>query len=124
MLNDKELKVFIPTKHPDKAKAFYGAILGLILLSEDDYAVEFDANGTRLRVIIVEELKPHPFTVLGWNVPDIDATIKQLNSRGITCEQFGFMEQDPLGIWIAPDGSKVCWFKDPDGNVLSLTQII
>jgi predicted enzyme related to lactoylglutathione lyase len=122
MLADKELKAFIPTLKPDKAKSFYKDILGLQLLSEDNYGFEFKANGTLLRVIIVEELKPQSFTVLGWNVSDIASTIKSLNIKGIVCEKYDFLDQDNLGIWISPAGSNVAWFKDPDGNELSLTQ--
>jgi predicted enzyme related to lactoylglutathione lyase len=122
MLTDKELKAFVPTVKPDKAKTFYKDILGLKLLSEDNYALEFNANGVLLRVTIVPELKPQGFTVLGWNVPDISSEIKSLNKEGIVCEKYSFLDQDDLGIWAAPGGSKVAWFKDPDGNILSLTE--
>ncbi|HTB26782.1 MAG TPA: VOC family protein [Puia sp.] len=122
MLTDKELKAFVPTVKPDKAKTFYKDILGLQLLSEDNYALEFNANGILLRVTIVPELKPQGFTVLGWNVPDISSEIKSLNKKGIVCERYSFLDQDGLGIWTAPGGSKVAWFKDPDGNILSLTE--
>ena len=122
MLSNKELKAFVPTVKPAEAKTFYRDILGLKLLSEDNYALEFDANGTLLRVIIVPELKPHAFTVLGWNVEDISSTIKSLNRKEIFCENYEFLQQDSLGIWTSPNGSKVAWFKDPDGNILSLTE--
>jgi catechol 2,3-dioxygenase-like lactoylglutathione lyase family enzyme len=122
MLADKKLKAFVPTVVPDKARTFYKDILGLELLSEDNYALEFESNGILLRVIIVPELKPQEFTVLGWNVPDIRSTIKSLNLKGIFCEKYKFLEQDNLGVWESPGGSKVAWFKDPDGNVLSLTE--
>ncbi|MGI8952124.1 MAG: VOC family protein [Chitinophagaceae bacterium] len=84
--------------------------------------MEFEANGTLLRVITVQEFKPQIFTVLGWNVNDIFSTIKLLNDKGIVCEKYGFFEQDELGIWTTPNGAKVAWFKDPDGNTLSLTE--
>ena len=122
MLADKKLKAFIPTLKPGKAKSFYKDTLGLQFLSEDNYGMEFDANGTLLRVITVQELNPQLFTVLGWNVPDIAYIIKELNKKGIVCEKYGFPDQDNLGIWISPGGSKVAWFKDPDGNVLSLSE--
>ena len=122
MLTDKKLKAFVPIVKPNEAKLFYKDILGLKLLSEDQFALEFDANGTLLRVTIVQELKPHPFTILGWNVDDIVSVIKQLNSKNIYCERYEFLEQDNLGIWLTPNGSKVAWFKDPDGNILSLTE--
>jgi len=122
MLADKKLKAFVPTVNPEKARSFYKDILGLKLLSEDNYALEFDANGTLLRVTIVQEFKPFPFTVLGWNVDNITKSIKLLNDKGIKCEKFEFLDQDNLGVWTAPGGSKVAWFKDPDGNLLSLTE--
>jgi len=122
MLTYKKLKAFVPTVKPNEAKSFYKDILGLKLLSEDNFALEFDANGTLLRVTIVQDFKPHPFTILGWNVDDIDAVIKQLNDKNIYCERYDFFEQDKFGIWTSPNGSKVAWFKDPDGNVLSLTE--
>jgi catechol 2,3-dioxygenase-like lactoylglutathione lyase family enzyme len=122
MFSDKELKAFIPTIKPVKAKSFYKDVLGLKLISEDKYALEFDANGTRLRVTKVREFKPHPFTVLGWDVDNIISTIKSLNKKRIFCEKYDFLEQDELGIWTAPGGTKIAWFKDPDGNILSLSE--
>lgn len=122
MLANKKLKAFIPTVKPGEAKSFYEDILGLKLLSEDNYALEFDANGTLLRVTIVEDFKPHPFTILGWNIDNIVSVIKQLNDKNVFCERYDFLEQDSFGVWTSPNGSKVAWFKDPDGNVLSLTE--
>jgi catechol 2,3-dioxygenase-like lactoylglutathione lyase family enzyme len=122
MLADKKLKAFVPTTNADSARAFYRDILGLTLLSDDEYALEFDANGTLLRVTIVPSLTPQGFTILGWNVPDIYTTIQLLNKKGIECNQFDFLEQDDSGVWKSPGGSKVAWFKDPDGNLLSLTE--
>lgn len=122
MLEDKKLRAFIPTVKPEEAKSFYRDVLGLKLLSEDEYAFEFDANGVLLRVTMVPSLKPHEFTVLGWNVPDISSLIQLMNDKGIFCEKYAFLKQDDLGIWQAPGGTKVAWFKDPDGNLLSLTE--
>jgi predicted enzyme related to lactoylglutathione lyase len=81
-----------------------------------------DAHGTMLRVTTVHELALAKYTVLGWEVSDIVAVAKDLESAGVKLEQYGFKEQDERGIWTAPDGTRVAWFKDPDGNVLSLTQ--
>ena len=122
MLANKKLKAFIPTTDPAKAKQFYQEVLGLKLLSEDNFALEFDANGTLLRVTTVRELTPHPFTVLGWKVTGISSVISDLNKKGVVFERYDFMQQDDLGIWTAPGGTKVAWFKDPDGNLLSLDE--
>ena len=122
MLALKDLKAFDPTVMPDKAKSFYRDILGLKFLSQDNFAIEFDSNETSLRVISVQEFNPQPFTVLGWNVEDISTTIKLLNEKGVFCKKYNFLDQDDQGVWTAPGGSKVAWFKDPDGNILSLTE--
>ena len=122
MLAEKKPKAFVPTVKPKEAKSFYQDILGLKLLSEDNFALEFDLNGTLLRVTTVQNLTPQPFTILGWNVDDIVSLISQLNDKNIFCERFDFFEQDDFGIWTSPNGSKVAWFKDPDGNILSLTE--
>ncbi len=123
MFSDKELKAFIPTINPEKAKSFYKDILGLKLISEDNYALEFNAKGIRLRVTIVREFRPHPFTVLGWDVDNIVSIIDSLNKKKIFCEKYDFIKQDELGIWTAPGGTKVAWFKDPDGNILSVSEL-
>jgi catechol 2,3-dioxygenase-like lactoylglutathione lyase family enzyme len=122
MLADKKLKAFIPTVDPEKAKNFYKNILGLQLLSQDSFALEFNANGTLLRIATVDKLHPQPFTVLGWNVDNIVFVIESLVKLGVKFEKFDFFEQDTLGIWTTPGGDKVAWFKDPDGNLLSLTE--
>jgi len=122
MLGDKKLKSFIPTVDPGKAKEFYMNVLGLTLLSEDRYGMEFYANGTLLRVNTVNKLSPQPFTVLGWEVENLLSVIGLLNRVGVIFEIYNYLEQDEFGIWTAPGGTKVAWFKDPDGNLLSLTE--
>ncbi len=120
MLNNQALHAFIPTLNPARAKEFYGDTLGLPQVSESPFALEFKSNGTLLRVTTVQALIPHPFTVLGWGVDNIEDMIGRRAAKGIYYEILGSFEQDDLGIWIAPDGTKVAWFKDPDGNLLSL----
>ncbi len=123
MLSNQKLKAFIPTINPERAKAFYGEVLGLKFIYQDNFAVEFDADGTSLRINIVRDLHPHPFTVLGWDVKNINLYIEALVKKGIRFERYDFIEQDELGIWTSPSGSKVAWFKDPDGNLLSLSEL-
>ena len=123
MLGEKTLKAFVPTTNAARAKWFYQDQLGLKLVSEDNYALEFNVNGVPLRITPVSTLYVQPFTVLGWNVEDISSVIRSLNEKNIYCERYYSLQQDAQGVWIAPGGSKVAWFKDPDGNVLSLTQL-
>ena len=121
MLTNTRLKAFVSTTHHDIARKFYVEKLGLKLLSEDSYGLEFEANGGHLRLTFVEKLTPQPFTVLGWDTDDIVSTVRLLNEKGITFERYSFIEQDEAGIWTAPGGTKVAWFKDPDGNILSVS---
>jgi catechol 2,3-dioxygenase-like lactoylglutathione lyase family enzyme len=105
-----------------RAKAFYGQTLGLKLKYEDDFAIVFDSNGTTLRVSPVKDLRPQPFTVLGWEVPDIKMAVKALAGAGIEFVRVQGLPQDELGIWSPAAGIFVAWFKDPDGNMLSVAQ--
>jgi catechol 2,3-dioxygenase-like lactoylglutathione lyase family enzyme len=114
---------FVYTAEPEKARAFYDDVLGFRLLTDDQFALVFDANGTMLRVGKGRQAPPAPGTVLGWEVDDIHAAIRELTARGVKFEQWNlpFMQQDELGAWTAPGGDRVAWFKDPDGNVLSIS---
>jgi catechol 2,3-dioxygenase-like lactoylglutathione lyase family enzyme len=123
MLNTAKLMAFVATSDGPRARAFYEGTLGLTVISDDDFSLALDAHGTMLRVQKVGPISPPPFTVLGWQVDDIAATVAALAKRGVTFEVYPGMEQTPLGIWSAPSGAFVAWFKDPDGNTLSLTQL-
>jgi len=112
---------FVPTRDPEKARAFYVDTLGLRFVKDDGFALVLDANGVMVRIARAE-FTPAPFTILGWQVTGIEGVVKGLVGKGVQFERFGFFEQDELGIWTAPTGDKVAWFKDPDGNVLSVSQ--
>jgi catechol 2,3-dioxygenase-like lactoylglutathione lyase family enzyme len=113
----------VATARPAEARAFYADVLGLRLVHEDEFALEFVGGGTTVRVARVEQLQPAGYTVLGWVVPDIQTAVAGLAARGVAFERFpAFMHQDPHGVWSSPSGAQVAWFKDPDGNTLSVTQ--
>ncbi|HEY5026513.1 MAG TPA: VOC family protein [Acidimicrobiales bacterium] len=122
MLGSSDLVAFVATSDLDRARAFYGEVLGLTVVEESPFACVFDAHGTQLRVTPVGEIRTAPYTVLGWVVDDIAAMVQALVHEGVRFERFVQMEQDDLGVWAAPSGARVAWFADPDGNVLSLTQ--
>jgi catechol 2,3-dioxygenase-like lactoylglutathione lyase family enzyme len=121
LLASEKLVAFVSATNADRARAFYRDKLGLKLVSEDGFALVFESGGAPLRVALAKEIKPAPYTVLGWDVKDLRATVTALKEAGITCEIFGFFKQDELGIWTAPGGAQVAWFKDPDGNLLSVS---
>jgi catechol 2,3-dioxygenase-like lactoylglutathione lyase family enzyme len=118
-----EIVALVPTTDPARARAFYAGALGLPLEDESPFALVFRVGPTRLRVTVVDEFAPQPFTVLGWVVADIGAAIDALSQCGVAFERYDSVEQDALGVWRAPSGARIAWFKDPDGNVLSLTQL-
>jgi catechol 2,3-dioxygenase-like lactoylglutathione lyase family enzyme len=123
MLAGRPIIAFVATRRPAEAKVFYAEVLGLPLLAEDGFALTFDAGGTTLRVATVEEVAAAGYTVLGWKVPDIAVAVQGLAARGVAFQRYSFFEQDALGIWTAPGGARIAWFKDPDGNTLSLTEL-
>ena len=122
MLGSEKLVAFVATRDPHRAKEFYRETLGLRLVSEDQFALVFDVSGTMLRVTRVQELVTAQYTVLGWHVRDIVQTAKHLQKANVALERYAGMQQDELGIWTSPSGARVAWFKDPDGNTLSITQ--
>ena len=122
-LGSAKLMAFVSTSNPDKARVFYRDTLGLPLVTEDEFALTFDSNGTTLRVSRVEKVVVAGYTVLGWQVPDIDSKAKELAKAGIVFERYPFLTQDEIGVWTAPGGAKVAWFKDPDHNLLSIAQM-
>jgi catechol 2,3-dioxygenase-like lactoylglutathione lyase family enzyme len=122
MLGSTNIVAFVPTRDAEKARAFYQDVLGLRFIKDDGFALMFDANGIMVRVATSRDFKPAQFTILGWEIHGIEKVVASLQQRGVIFERFGFFEQDKLGIWTAPTGDKVAWFKDPDGNVLSVSE--
>jgi catechol 2,3-dioxygenase-like lactoylglutathione lyase family enzyme len=126
MLGDSDLIAFVPTRDLQKSRRFYEQTLGLEFVSEDPFALVFRAHGVMLRIADVSNVKdfrPAPFTILGWRVSNVEKAVRELREKGIEFERFSGMQQNALGIWYSPGGAQVAWFKDPDGNVLSITEI-
>ena len=113
---------FAITTQPERATQFYRDALGFKFLKDDGFALVLEANGIMVRAAKMKEFTPAQFTILGWQVSDINQVVRELAARGVHFEIFGFFKQDELGIWTAPTGDKVAWFKDPDGNILSVSQ--
>ena len=122
MLGDSELVAFLATTDAARARAFYEGVLGLRLMSDDPFAVVYSVQGVELRLQKVPQLTPQPHTALGWSIAGIDKVIADIAARGGKFERFPPMEQDAAGIWQSPSGTRIAWLKDPDGNLLSLTE--
>lgn len=122
ILGSSKLIGFAITTDPARSIAFYEGKLGFRFVSEDSFAVVFDCSGNMLRLAIMREFTPPKYTVVGWEVKQIEAVVAELAGAGIKLNQYGMMGQDEAGIWTTPDGNKVAWFDDPDGNVLSVSQ--
>ena len=113
MLGTRNLTAFVATTDPDRARTFYRDTLGLPLVSDDPWALVFSAAGTVLRIQKVARHTPHPFTALGWNVPDVAVDVAALASRGVHFERYEGMQQDDVGVWTSPSGARVAWSKIP-----------
>jgi catechol 2,3-dioxygenase-like lactoylglutathione lyase family enzyme len=122
MLASNKIVAFVPTKDSARAREFYEGTLGLKFIHDDGFAMQLDANGIRIRVTKTPEFTPAQFTILGWEVSQIEIKVSELAAKGVRFEKFGLPAQNEQGIWSAPSGAKVAWFKDPDGNILSLSQ--
>ena len=123
MLGDQKLMAFVGVWNADKARGFYRDTLGLKMLYEDAVGLVFDVGGIMLRVKLLNEVGPQSNPVLGWQVGDATATARALAGAGVTAIRYPGMQQDDDGIWTAPEGARIAWFKDPDHNILSITQM-
>jgi catechol 2,3-dioxygenase-like lactoylglutathione lyase family enzyme len=122
MLTNNSVIAFVPTSDAARARDFYEQKLGLRFVSDDSFAIVMDCNGTMLRIARVGNFTPHPFTILGWEVQDMDKTAELMTGNDVKFEIFPGLNQNEAGVWTAPGGAKVAWFKDPDGNILSISQ--
>lgn len=122
MLYDARPTAFIATADPGRAKGFYGGTLGLELLEETDFALVYRLGPVKLRIAIVEKVRPGRHTVLGWEVADLEAVLDELAHHGVSMERFPQLVHDLRGVWTAPSGDRVAWFRDTDGNLLSVSQ--
>jgi catechol 2,3-dioxygenase-like lactoylglutathione lyase family enzyme len=124
VLAESTLIAFVGSADLDRSREFYCDVLGLRLVEQSRFGCVVDANGTMLRITAVQEVRARPYTVLGWGVADIAATIAALTAAGVSMQLYDFLDQDASGIWTAPGGARIGWFSDPDGNTLSLTEFI
>ena len=122
MLGSNKIIGFVCTTDYKRAREFYEGRLGLKFRSEDQFALVLEANGNMVRIAKFPALNPAPFTVLGWETSEIEKQVRKLQEKGVSFERYPWMPASDLPIWAAPGGNKVAWFKDPDGNVLSLSQ--
>jgi catechol 2,3-dioxygenase-like lactoylglutathione lyase family enzyme len=122
MLAAGKIVGFVPTKDYDKARAFYEGKLGFEFVSLDQYALVVSVGGHKIRIAKIPNFTPLQGTLLGWEVQNIEAVVNWLKDRGVITEKYPFAQDRELGIWTTPNGDKVAWFKDPDGNILSVAQ--
>jgi catechol 2,3-dioxygenase-like lactoylglutathione lyase family enzyme len=122
MLLDGKTVAFVPSSDLERSERFYVGTLGFVKKQRDDFAVVVEANGVTIRIARADGFAPQAFTILGFDVDDVDETARALAAKGIAFERYPGMEQDASGIWTAPSGSRIAWFKDADGNVLSIAE--
>jgi catechol 2,3-dioxygenase-like lactoylglutathione lyase family enzyme len=124
MLGHAKVVAFGATTDSARAAKFYAGTLGLGIRSEDDFALVLDANGVELRLQKVPTLTPPGFTTLGWEVGDVQAVVGALAALGVLTERYPWLTQDAAGVWQAPSGARVAWFKDPDGYLLPAARMV
>lgn len=122
MLAKSDIIAFVTTADGERARKFYEGVLGLAVVEDTPFALVMDANGTMLRIAKAQKVVVVPYTVLGWKVNDIARVARELAAKGVQFERYEGMQQDEAGVWASPSGARIAWFKDPDGNTLSLTQ--
>ena len=122
MLTEQKLVGFLGTSKPEAARAFYEGVLGLPFKLDIEHLLVFDWGTGRLMLQKTDKVTPPFGTALGWQVSDIRAEMRALTARGVVFERFSGMNQDEMGVWAPEPGAGVAWFKDPDGNLLSLSQ--
>lgn len=122
MLGSEKVIVFVPSTDLERSREFFTGILGLAVEEVTPFTCVLRTSDTMMRITKVDELRPQPFTVLGWAVPEIRQIVKDLAVRGVHFTRYKGMRQDDDGVWETPRGDLVAWFADPDGNTLSLTQ--
>jgi catechol 2,3-dioxygenase-like lactoylglutathione lyase family enzyme len=122
LLSAGKLIGFVPTTDSNRSREFYEGKLGFKFVSDDQFALVMQAGESMIRIAKAGKFTPAQYTVMGWEVTEIEATVKWLTERGVIFEKYSFVQDQEQGIWTTPNGDKVAWFKDPDGNVLSLSQ--
>ena len=121
MLGSGKMVGFVPTKDYEQSRAFYVEKLGFEFVSLDQFALVVSIGGHKIRIAKVPNFTPLQGTILGWEVEDVRAVAQWLNDRGVVPEKYPWVQDKELGVWITPAGNSVVWFKDPDGNVLSIS---
>jgi len=122
MLAKSKLIGFVQTTDYEKARAFYEGKLAFAFVSLDQFALVMRAGAHMIRIVKVPKFTPVQGTILGWEVDDVPSAAAWLVEKGVAMEKYPFVQDKETGIWTTPNGDKVAWFKDPDGNILSISQ--
>jgi catechol 2,3-dioxygenase-like lactoylglutathione lyase family enzyme len=123
MLADAKATSGFAVPDTDEAKRFYGETLGLkvTVLDEEHGVMALNLTGGDVFVYGKPDFVPATYTVLNFEVVDIDSAVEDLSARGVSFERYDGFEQDEKGIARGP-GPAIAWFKDPAGNILSVLQ--
>lgn len=124
MLGDNKATSGFAVDDLGKAREFYEGTLGLnveVLAEEHGVTRLRLADGGAVLMYLSADMTPASYTMLNFEVDDIDAAVDELAARGVGFERYDGFEQDEKGVVRSP-GPAIAWFKDPSGNVLSVLQ--
>lgn len=124
MLGDKKATSGFAVKDLDAAKEFYEGTLGLgveVLVEEHGVTALKLADGKEVLMYLNPEMTPASYTMLNFEVEDIDAMVNGLAERGVSLQRYDGFDHDEKGIVRGP-GPQIAWFEDPSGNVIAVMQ--
>jgi catechol 2,3-dioxygenase-like lactoylglutathione lyase family enzyme len=121
-LQSAALQTIVCCSDLERARAFYCGVLGLQVSSERFNGLVLNAGGSALWLCPVPDFAPWNHTLFGFKVANLSVILRDLEGRGLCCERHAHLPHEGDGSVIAPDGSRIAWFKDPDGTIFSIVQ--
>ncbi len=122
MLSNMPVHASLPAADMERAKKFYTGKLGLVPESESPGGIMFQCAGSRFVVFPSQGHASGAFTQIGWSVKNIEAEVAELKKRGVVFEEYDLPSLKTVNGVAATQGTKAAWFKDSEGNLLSLIQ--
>jgi catechol 2,3-dioxygenase-like lactoylglutathione lyase family enzyme len=122
VLGDHPIRATIPATDMARARVFYADTLGLKVVEENPEGIEFESGGVRFGIFPTRATAGSGATVATWEVQDLEAEVSELQSRGVQFDEYDLPDFKTVNGIAEIEGFRGAWFKDTEGNVLSLVQ--